>query len=193
MCTKFETLVAPSKLFSKLLKLCMMYFITIINKMTDEEVKHLKFDFSWITLMYSPGWDAFLKILNGTPGRAIDWPVVAFCRPTLSFIHSLTHSLTPSTSVGHLWWLSRHAYFPCRSWFQMVFVRCPDTTDQHRSWLVFQHLFYHAQASIALDPTLLAQMILDSAQQIGGVSSWSYHSLWEDPRKAVHSLHVPSS
>ena len=31
----------------------MMYFITLINKMTDEEVKHLKFDFSWITLMYT--------------------------------------------------------------------------------------------------------------------------------------------
>ena len=46
LCTKFETLVAPSKLFSKLLKFCMMYFITIINKMTDEEVKNLKFDFS---------------------------------------------------------------------------------------------------------------------------------------------------
>ena len=28
-----------------------MYFITIINKMTDEEVKNLKFDFSWITLL----------------------------------------------------------------------------------------------------------------------------------------------
>ena len=67
-------------------------------------------------------------------------------------------------------WLSRHAYFPCRSWFQLEFVRCPDTTDQHRSWLVFQHLFYHAQASIALDPTLLAQMILDSAQQIADVA-----------------------
>ena len=50
---KFETLVAPSKLFSKLLKFCMMYFITLINKMTDEEVKHLKFDFSWITLLDS--------------------------------------------------------------------------------------------------------------------------------------------
>ena len=50
LCTKFETLVAPSKLFSKLLKFCIMYFITLINKMTDEEVKNLKFDFSWITL-----------------------------------------------------------------------------------------------------------------------------------------------
>ena len=29
----------------------MMNFITLINKMTDEEVKHLKFDFSWITLV----------------------------------------------------------------------------------------------------------------------------------------------
>ena len=51
LCTKFEMLVAPSKLISKLLKFCMMYFITKINKMGDEEVKHLKFDFSWITLM----------------------------------------------------------------------------------------------------------------------------------------------
>ena len=38
-------LVAPCKLFSKLLKFSMMYFMTIINNMTDEEVKHLKFDF----------------------------------------------------------------------------------------------------------------------------------------------------
>ena len=52
LCTKFEMLVAPSKLFSKLLKFCMMYFITKINKMRDEEVKNLKFDFSWITLIY---------------------------------------------------------------------------------------------------------------------------------------------
>ena len=102
--------------------------------------------------------------------------------------HSLTHSLR-----RHLRCLSRHAYFPCRSWFRLVFVRCPDITDQHRSWLVFQHLFYHAQASIALDPTLLAKMILDSNQQIGGVSSWSYHSLWEDPHKAVHWLYAPSN
>ena len=28
-----------------------MYFITLINKMTDEEVKNLKCDFSWITLL----------------------------------------------------------------------------------------------------------------------------------------------
>ena len=28
-----------------------MYFITLINKMTDEEVKNLKFDISWITLV----------------------------------------------------------------------------------------------------------------------------------------------
>ena len=53
LCTKFETLVAPSKLFSKLLKFCMVYFITKINKMRDEEVKNLKFDFSWITLLNS--------------------------------------------------------------------------------------------------------------------------------------------
>ena len=46
LCTKFETPVAPSKLFSKLLKSCMVYFITKINKMRDEEVKNLKFDFS---------------------------------------------------------------------------------------------------------------------------------------------------
>ena len=111
----------------------------------------------------------------------------------LNQINALTHSLTPSTSVGHLWWLSRHAYFPCMSWFRQVFVRCPDTTDQHRSWLVFQHLFYHAQASKALDPTLLAQMILDSDQQIGGVSSWSYHSLWEDSHKAVRWICAPSN
>ena len=53
LCTKFEMLVAPSELFSKLLKFCMMYFITKINKMGDEEVKNLKFDFSWITLINS--------------------------------------------------------------------------------------------------------------------------------------------
>ena len=52
LCTKFKTPVAPSKPFSKLLKFCMVYFITKINKMRDEEVKHLTFDFSWITLMY---------------------------------------------------------------------------------------------------------------------------------------------
>ena len=51
LCTKFETLVAPSKLFSKLLKFCMVYFITKINKLWDEEVKNLQFDFSWITLI----------------------------------------------------------------------------------------------------------------------------------------------
>ena len=51
LCTKFEMLVAPSKLFSKLLKFCMMYFITKRNKMGDEEVKNLKLDFSWITLV----------------------------------------------------------------------------------------------------------------------------------------------
>ena len=53
LCTKFKTPVAPSKRFSKLLKFCMMYFITKINKMRDEEVKHLTFDFSWITLVYT--------------------------------------------------------------------------------------------------------------------------------------------
>ena len=31
---------------TKLLKFRIMYFITIINKMRDEEVKNLKFDFS---------------------------------------------------------------------------------------------------------------------------------------------------
>ena len=51
LCTKFETLVAPSNFFSKLLKFCMMYYITKINKMRDEEVKNLKLDFSWITLI----------------------------------------------------------------------------------------------------------------------------------------------
>ena len=51
LCTKFKTPVAPYKRFSKLLKFCMMYFITKINKMRDEEVKHLTFDFSWITLL----------------------------------------------------------------------------------------------------------------------------------------------
>ena len=60
LCTKFKTPVAPSKRFSKLLKFCMMYFITKINKMRDEEVKHLTFDFSWITLpymkWYQPNW-----------------------------------------------------------------------------------------------------------------------------------------
>ena len=29
-----------------------MHFITLINEMTNEEVKNLKFDFSWITLVY---------------------------------------------------------------------------------------------------------------------------------------------
>ena len=52
LCTKFETLVAPSKLCSKLLKFCMRYFITKINKMGDEEVKNLKLHFSWITLFF---------------------------------------------------------------------------------------------------------------------------------------------
>ena len=51
LCTKFKTPVAPSKRFSKLLKFCMVYFITKINKMRDEEVKHLTFDFLWITLV----------------------------------------------------------------------------------------------------------------------------------------------
>ena len=70
---------------------------------------------------------------------------------------------------------------------------CPVSwhTDQHKSWMVFQHLFYHAKASIALDPTQLEQMILlDSDKQIGGVSSWSYHSICEDPHKAVHYSYV---
>ena len=31
----------------------MVYFITKINKMRDEEVKNLKFDFLWITLAYT--------------------------------------------------------------------------------------------------------------------------------------------
>ena len=53
LCTKFKTPVAPSKRFSKLLKFCMVYFITKINKMRDEEVKHLTFDFSWITLIFT--------------------------------------------------------------------------------------------------------------------------------------------
>ena len=104
----------------------------------------------------------------------------------------MINSLTPSTSVGHLWWLSRHSYIPCRSWFRLVLVRCPDTKDQHKSRLAFQHLFYHAQASTALDPTLLAQMILYSDQQIWGVYSWSYHSLWVDPYKAIHWSYAPS-
>ena len=62
----------------------------------------------------------------------------------ISNFQLLTHPLRRHQSVGHLWWLSRHAYSPCRSWFQLVFVRYPDTEDQHMSWLVFQHLFCHA-------------------------------------------------
>ena len=86
LCTKFETLVAPSKLFSKLLKFCIMFFITLINKMTDEEVKNLKFDFSWITLMYKatnrPSAVVHGKYANRPPWgtkhlyRAIDLPTL---------------------------------------------------------------------------------------------------------------------
>ena len=49
LCTKLETLVAPSKLFFfKLAEILHDVFITntIINKMRDEEAKHLKSDFS---------------------------------------------------------------------------------------------------------------------------------------------------
>ena len=43
----------------------MVYFITILNKMTDEEVKHLKFDFSWITLLLSILQNGGLLIQGG--------------------------------------------------------------------------------------------------------------------------------
>ena len=91
LCTKFETLGAPSKLFSKLLKFCIMYFITLINNMTDEEVKHLKFDFSWITLIF-----IFERLCRAGPkGRARG-------RPTLGVHWLLSNNrLEPFASVPH--------------------------------------------------------------------------------------------
>ena len=45
----------------------MVYFITKLNKMRDEEVKNLKFDFLWITLVYRPSilFDTALLSLLG--------------------------------------------------------------------------------------------------------------------------------
>ena len=54
-----------------------MYFITLINKMTDEEVKNLKFDFSWITLAYTHWWLATLyKIVAVKSGELYNISVV---------------------------------------------------------------------------------------------------------------------
>ena len=81
LCTKFKTLVAPSKLFSKLVRFCMMYLTTIINKMRDEEVKNLKSDFLWITLLH-------------TEFYILDWP---------TFISIFQSRLTKNTLYSSLW------------------------------------------------------------------------------------------
>ena len=63
----------------------------------------------------------------------------------------------------------------------------------NRSWLVFPHFFtLHTFHSTRSDTICLGD-ILDSDQQTGGVSFWSYHSLWKDPHKAVYCSYVPSS
>ena len=67
LCTKFKTPVAPSKRFSKLLKFYMVYFISKINEMRDEEVKHLTFDFCespLCTALCSFGVSTVVNVVN---------------------------------------------------------------------------------------------------------------------------------
>ena len=93
-------------------------------------------------------------------------------QPVKSYIQQplMENSLTPLTSVMAL----QTRLFSIQVLILAGVVRCPDTTDYYRSWLVFKHLFNHAQASITLDPILLAQMILDSDQQIDGKRFFFY-------------------
>ena len=93
LCTKFEMLVAPSKFFSKLLKVCMMYFIIKINKMGDEEVKNLKLDFSWITLMG----------MHRTTYLAV-------CHHFLNFVPDFVHLAQPNVSSKSLWSAANKAF-----------------------------------------------------------------------------------
>ena len=107
------------------------------------------------------------------------------------------HSLTPLTSVGHPWWLSRYTFFfPCWCWFRVVcmYVQCPDTTDQHRSWLhglpSAVYFFYNAQASFhstRSDHTTCPEDLREWPA-IGDISSWFYHSFWGDLRTTPYKI-----
>ena len=139
LCTKFEMLVAPSKHFSKLLKFCIMYFITLITKMTDEEVKNLKFDFSWITLGCVCGCVcvcvySVLKIVNSNKiahcAHILWWISMALGQ---NDIGAKAHMQPPKKGVkGHVGFIWGH-------WPQM-FKICIISHCIHILWWIFMGL-----------------------------------------------------